>query len=51
MPSIRYITSYKKNTGLLFSSEELIALYFYGIDIKSKDGTDISESTIEFNSV
>lgn len=49
MPSIRYTTSYNKNTGLLFSSEELFALYFYGIDIKSRDGTNLSDSTIEFN--
>jgi len=49
MPSVRYVTSYKKNTGLLFSAEEFRALYFYGINIKSRDGTDISPSTIEFN--
>jgi len=49
MPSIRYKTLYKKNTGLLFSPEELIALYFYGIDVKSKDGTDLDKSTLEFN--
>lgn len=49
MPSIRYITSYKKNTGLLFSAEEFEALYFYGINIKSRDGSSINPSTIEFN--
>lgn len=47
MPSITLNSSYKKNTGLIISPQELLTLYFYGIDIKSKDGTSISPQTIE----
>lgn len=37
----------KKNTGLIISPEELLTLYFYGVEIESKDGTIISNDTIE----
>ena len=48
MPTIRYSTFYKKNTGLLFSPEELEVLYFYGINVQGQSGTDLSPTTIEF---
>lgn len=48
MPSITYISKCEKNTGLVISPEELLALYFYGIDIQSKDGSDMSNETIRF---
>lgn len=36
---------YKKNEGVVFNPEELKNLYLYGINVKSKDGTDIQSST------
>lgn len=48
MPSITYISKYKKNTGLIFSPDEIIDLYFYGIPIQSKDGSELSQQTIRF---
>ena len=41
-------TKYKKNTGLVISAGELLDLYFYGIIIQSKDGSDLSSESIEF---
>jgi hypothetical protein len=42
------ITSpYGKNNGLLISPEELLAIYFYGVDIISKDGNRIDNAVIE----
>ena len=46
MPSLTYKIKYRKNDGLIFSSDELISLYFYGIDIKARDGSDLSDETI-----
>ena len=48
MPSITYISKYKKNTGLIFSPDELIDLYFYGVSIQSKDGSELPQQTIRF---
>ena len=48
MPTLQFTTKYKKNTGLLISARELIALYIYGIDIKANDGTKFSEDSITF---
>ena len=47
MPSVVYSCPYKKNTGLLVSAEELMALFFYGIDVKSQDGCNLSDDVIE----
>ncbi len=47
MPSVIYSCPYKKNTGLLLSADELFALLFYGINIKSTDGSDLSADSIE----
>lgn len=41
MPQLEYVTKYKKNTGLVLSPNELKDLYLYGIDIRSKDGSEI----------
>jgi hypothetical protein len=38
---VEFISKYKKNTGLIMSPTELRDLYFYGVDIKSKDGSTI----------
>jgi len=48
MPQITYSIKYRKNEGLVISPEELLALYFYGINIKSIDGSVISNDTIRF---
>lgn len=48
MPTISYKIKYKKNTGKIFSAGELLSLYFYGINIQSKDGTTLDKSTVEF---
>lgn len=46
MPSISYSIKYRKNEGLIMTPEELEALYFYGIVIRSQDGTVISNDTV-----
>lgn len=45
MPTITLSVKYGKNEDLLLTPSELRDLYFYGINIKSKDGTEISEET------
>lgn len=43
-----FTTSYKTNEkGLIISPEELKQLYFYGIPIQEKYGTEMSDKTIE----
>lgn len=39
---------YKKNSGAIFSAEEIKNLYLYGIDIKSTSGTKFSDTAIEY---
>lgn len=46
MPTINYSIKYRKNEGLVFSPEELLALYFYGIQIQSTTGNNISNNVI-----
>jgi len=48
MGAITYSIKYRKNEGLVMSPEELMALYFYGINIQSTDGSKMSEDTIRF---
>lgn len=38
---------YRKNGGLLLSAEEMVALYFYGINTRSQDGTLLSLEVYE----
>jgi hypothetical protein len=45
MPTLSLITKYRKNTGLILTYEELLAIYFYGVNISSKDGSKIDPST------
>lgn len=47
MPSITYDINVHKNEGLVISPEELLTLYFYGIDVKAKDGSELSYNTIK----
>ena len=49
MPTLQFTTKYKKNTNLMLSPTELRVLYFYGIDIESKDGTKFSDATFEMH--
>jgi len=46
MPKIVYIAKYRKNEGAVISASELLSLHFYGINVKSKDGSEISEDTV-----
>jgi len=46
MPTLNLITKYRKNEGLIISPEEILALYFYGVGIKSKDGSSLDSNTI-----
>lgn len=48
MPEITLISKYKKNTGLVISSTELMDLYFYGFKAQSSDGSELSPDTVEF---
>jgi hypothetical protein len=45
MPTLTYSVRYRKNEGLVISPEEMTSLYFYGINTKSKDGSEMSDST------
>lgn len=47
MPQISFSVKYRKNEGIVMTPEELEHLYFYGISIRSQDGTVISNDTIK----
>ena len=42
MPQITFISKYRKNTGIVMSAMEMDAMYFYGSNFYSKDGTLLS---------
>ena len=44
--TISFDIKYKKNTGIVISPSELQSLYLYGINVKSKDGSQMSDDTI-----
>jgi len=46
MGALTFNISYKKNSGLIISPEELLELYFFGIDIYDKHGGSISNDII-----
>jgi len=48
MPTITYTAKYKKNTGLMISPSELLALYFYGINIQSDEGIEFDLETVRY---
>lgn len=48
MPQIQYSVKYRKNEGLVLTPEELLALHFYGVPMRSKDGTTLNPDTIRF---
>lgn len=48
MPTLSYKIKYKKNTGVIFSAGELLALYLYGINIRANDGTEMDKETVTF---
>lgn len=48
MPTITYKAKYKKNSGLLISPSELLALYFYGVNIQSNDGIEFDLETVRY---
>jgi len=45
--SLTFTISYGVNDGLILSSSELKDLYLFGVPIKSKDGSEIKNETIE----
>ena len=47
MPTITYKIKYKKNTGKIFSAGELLALYFYGISIQVRDGSEFDKTVVD----
>jgi len=49
MPQLTFTTKYRKNEGVCFSSEEIYTLYFYGVDVLSKDGSKLDSNTIKLN--
>lgn len=49
MPTLTLQTSYKKNTGLVISVDELLSTYFYGLPIQSNDGTQLDRQTVKLN--
>ena len=48
MPTINFKVKYKKNEGLIISPEELLALYFYGINIAANDGSELDIESVRF---
>lgn len=48
MPQITFTAKNKKNTGLIFNDREMLALFFYGIDIVNKQGTLMDPDVIMF---
>jgi hypothetical protein len=48
MPSLTFTARNRKNKGLIFNEKEILALYFYGIDIVNRMGTQFDRETIEF---
>jgi len=46
MPTISFDIKQRVNGGLVMSPSELLQSYFYGIEIKSKDGTVLSEDVL-----
>jgi len=48
MPTITYTAKYKKNTGLMISPSELLALYFYGINVQSDEGIEFDLETVRY---
>jgi hypothetical protein len=46
MPTINYSIKYRKNEGLVISPEELLTLYFYGVNLQARDGTQLSMDMI-----
>ncbi len=47
MPTINLTIKNKKNRGLIINGKELLALYFYGIDITNQQGTSLDTITVE----
>lgn len=47
MPALVFNIPYGKNQGLVISPNELLDLYFYGIQIKNNQGTTMSQETIK----
>jgi len=48
MPQISYSIKYRKNEDAIMTPSELFALYFYGINIQSQDGSSLNDDTIKF---
>lgn len=48
MPQVTFTAKNKKNTGLMFNDRELLALFFYGIDIVNKQGTLMDPEVLTF---
>lgn len=47
MPTLNFIIKNKQNKGLILNGNELLTLYFYGIDIVNQQGTNLSAITLE----
>lgn len=48
MPTLSFTIKNVKNTGLVINTKELLAFYFHGINLESRQGTELSEEAIEF---
>ena len=48
MPRQEFIIRNRVNKGLIFNEKEILALYFYGIDIVNRQGTELGRDVIEF---
>jgi hypothetical protein len=47
MPSITFTSKTRRNRGLIFNSREILALYLYGIDTNTKQGTTLDENSLD----
>jgi len=48
MTTVSYKIKYRKNEGLMFSVNELLTLYFYGINIQSFDGVEFDNQIVRY---
>lgn len=46
MAALTFTTYWVEDSGLIFSPEELLAQYFYGVTIQDKQGTELSKQVI-----
>jgi len=47
MPTLSFKTKFKKNEGLIISPSELREIYLHGVEIKDRNGNELSDDTLK----